>query len=194
MLERGEILGIDLSSSSAGFAYGTPGAAPHLWTVDFLRDGDLHDFYGNLTAYTATFLRDNPVKLIAIEEPLAPSAMKGRSNHDTTMMTIGGYAIVIGIVKCKKIPYYPVRSETWRKHFIGLGRLTHIETSAARRKEYKRLAVQRCRQLGWRVDNDDEAEAAGIFDWAGATHMSARPDRLHLFGGKSEGEASHAGK
>jgi hypothetical protein len=181
MLERGEVLGIDLSSRSAGFAYGAPGEKPRLWSVDFMRDGDVHDFYGNLTAYTATVLRDNPIKLVAIEELIAPSAMAGRSNNDVTMTTVGGYAIVIGIIKCKKIPYQPVRVETWRKHFIGIGKLTHIKKPAERRKEGKRLAVQRCRQLGWKVDNDDEADAAGIWDWAGATHMGATPSRLQMF-------------
>ncbi len=190
----GHALGIDLSSRSAGFAYGQPGEVPRLWTMDFMRDGDLHDYYGNLTAYTATFVRDNPIDLLAIEETVAPSAAGGHTNHDTTMMTIGGYAIVIGIIKCKKIPYQPVRVETWRKHFIGVGRLSpHIfPTSSARRKEGKRLAVARCRVLGWKVENDDEADAAGIWDWACATHMRARPDRLHLFG-ESEGKA-HAAK
>jgi len=182
LLERGEVWAIDLSSRSAGFAYGVPGDKPRLWTVDFMRDGDLHDFYANLTAYAATFLRDNPVKLAAIEEPVAPAAAMGHTNHNTTMMTIPGFAIVVGVVKCKKIPYQPVRVETWRKHFIGTGRLTHIKKAAERRKEGKRLAVQRCRQLGWKVENDDEADAAGIWDWAGATHMGARQARLQMFG------------
>jgi hypothetical protein len=180
MLERGEVFGIDLSSRNAGFAYGIPGSAPRFWSADFMRDGDLHDFYANLTAYTATFVRDNPVKLVCIEEPVSPTAAAGHTNHNTTMMTIPGFAIVIGIVKCKKIPYQPVRVETWRKHFIGKGRLTHIENRAERRKEGKRLTVARCRQLGWKVDNDDEADACGLWDYGGSTFMAAGPSRLQL--------------
>lgn len=181
MIERGEILAIDLATHT-GFAYGMPGEAPQLWSMNFKRDGDLHDFYGNLTAYMATFMRDNPVKLVAIEEPIAPSAMSGRTTHDVTVMTIAGFAIVIGIVKCKRIPFQPVRVETWRRHFIGIGRLTHIEHSGERRKEGKRLVEQRCKLLGWKPQNDNEADAAGIHDWAGATHMGAVASKLHMFG------------
>lgn len=183
MIERGEILAIDLATHT-GLAYGVPGTVPHLWSENFKRDGDLHDFYGNLTAYIATFVRDNVVKMLAIEEPIAPSAMAGRSNHDTTMMTIAGFAIVIGIIKCKRIPYQPVRVETWRKHFIGVGKLRHIENSGERRKEGKRLVEQRCKVLGWKPQNDNEADAAGIWDWAGATHMGATAAKLHMFGEK----------
>jgi len=181
MLERGEVLGID-PNTNTGFAYGIAGEVPRLWSIDFRRDGDLHDYYGNLLAYAAAFLRDNPVKLIGIEEPLAPSGMGGRSNHDTTMVTIGSFAIWIGIAKAKKIPYQPVRVETWRKHFIGVGRLAHIKSASERRKEGKRLVEHRCKLLGWKAPDDNAADAGGIWDWAGASFMSVRPDRLQLFG------------
>jgi len=174
-------LGIDLASQAC-FAYGRAGGVPKLWTVDLQRDGDLHDFYGNVTAYLATFLKDNPVDLVAIEEPVAPAAAKGHTNNDTTMKTIGGFGIVIGIVKCKKIPYQPVRVETWRRHFIGVGRITGIENAFQRRKEGKRLVLQRCKQLGWSAPDDNAADAGGIWDWACSTHLRVAPDRLHLMG------------
>lgn len=189
-MERGNILALDLASN-AGFAYGEPGTVPRLWSVDFQREGDLHDFYGNLTAYIATLVRDNPIALFAIEEPIAPSAAGGRTNHDTTMKTIGGYGIVIGIIKCKKIPYQPVRVDTWRKHFTGKGRVTDKTLSAAgRRKLAKSMVRQRCRLLGWKADDDDAADAGGIWDWAGANFMGALPAKLHLFDEQSKG-ASH---
>lgn len=182
-MQRGSILAIDLASKT-GLAEGRPGEKPRLRTIEFAPGGDVFDFYGALTAWMATKLRDNPPDLIAIEEPIAPSAIKGHTSHDTTMKTIGGFAIIVGIIKCKNIPFEPVRVATWRKHFIGSGVLASIDDRDARRKEGKRMVIHRCRLLGWAPEDDNQADAAGIWDWAGATCMNSLPEKLHLFGEK----------
>jgi hypothetical protein len=186
-MEAGSILAIDLARQT-GLACGRPGEIPLLQSVDFMGDGDLHDFYGNLTAWMATRLRDNPPDLIAIEEPVPPSALAGRTNDDTTMMTIGGFAIVIGIIKAKKIPYEPVRVGTWRKHFIGRASMKAQGMSTAEvRRQNKAAVMRRCKLLGWSPPDDNAGDAAGIWDWAGATTVRALPHKLHLFGEQTRG-------
>jgi Holliday junction resolvasome RuvABC endonuclease subunit len=52
---------------------------------------------------------------------------------------------------------------TWRKAFLGKGNLPG--------KEAKRLAMERCEKLGWKVENHDEADAAGLWAWAMANNF-----------------------
>lgn len=176
---RGSVLAIDLAKQT-GTAEGRPGDVPRLQSLWFGNAGnDHHVFFGNLTAWMAAKLRDNPPDLIAIEEPVAPSAAFGHTSHDTTMMTIGGFAIILGIIVCKQIPFETVRIATWRKHFIGRG---NCPTKLA-----KQMALERCRLLGWDAPDHNAAEAAGIWDYAGATFMGALPQKLHLFGERQPG-------
>jgi hypothetical protein len=178
-MQRGVVLAIDLAKQT-GLAEGRPGDRPRLSSLWFGDVGnDQHVFYANLTAWMAIKLRDSPPDFIAIEEPVPPSAAFGHTSHDTTMVTIGGFAIIVGIIVCKRIPYQTVRISTWRKHFLGNGRLPTKEAKAA--------ALARCRVLGWDAPDHNAAEAAGIWDWAGATFMGALPQKLHLFGETGKG-------
>lgn len=132
----------------------------------------------------ATVLRDEPPDMVVIEQVVAPSGAQGHTNYDTTMITIGMFGILTGIVRCKSIRLEIAPISTWKKHFIGKGRLTHIENRHQRRKEGKRLVIERCQILGWSPEDDNQADAAGIWDWAGATFMGRIPEALHLFGEK----------
>jgi len=49
---------------------------------------------------------------------------------------------------------------TWRRHFLG--KMPRATKSA----ELKDLAMQRCRQLGFKPAKHDEAEAIGLLDYA----------------------------
>ena len=60
-----------------------------------------------------------------------------------------------------RVPVREVPISTWRKHFIGAGRAPKGEASGW----CKRQAQSRCRALGWGDLSDDEAEAAGIWDY-----------------------------
>ncbi|MBR0693620.1 hypothetical protein [Bradyrhizobium lablabi] len=125
--------------------------------------------------------------MVVIEQVVAPSAAKGHTSHDVTMISIGMFGIICGIVRCKNIRLEVAQISTWRKHFIGAGRLTHIGDRHQRRKEGKRLVIERCQLLGWLPDDDNQADAAGIWDWAGATFMGRIPEALHLFGERAHG-------
>lgn len=155
----GEILGLD-PATRTGVAFGAPGQTPQLWTENFGgEDATWVEIYANATYWLADFLRTRSPAAIAIEEPVPPSAIKGFTNHATTMVTIGLFGVFTGIIGCKKIKLIPVRIQTWRKHFLGAGN-GNLKT-----KEAKQAALRRCRQLGWEAPGHDAAEAGGIFDW-----------------------------
>lgn len=172
-MERGKILALDVATRT-GVAEGRPGEVPRLQTVDFRAGDDLSMLYANATTWLATKLRDDQPDLVVIERVVPPSGAMGHTNHDTTMISIGTFAIMCGIVRCKnvRLEYAPIN--TWRKHFLGHGRLPGAQA--------KRQAQQRCALLGWDAPDHNAAEAGGIWDWACQTFMGRIPTELHLFG------------
>lgn len=168
----GAIWGVDQNTKS-GIACGIPGGVPHLETVKFRRhpDEDHADIYARAVHWFADRLRHNAPELIVVERVVPPSAQGGFTNHDTTMLTIGLFAIVCGIVKCKGIPLVTVAPQTWRKSFLGSGKL--------KRTEAKKAARDVCARMGWSAQTDDEADAAGIWFWACMQHAPYGVTTLH---------------
>lgn len=158
----GEVLGLD-PATRTGVAFGVPGSTPELWTEFFGGEGAAcEDVYERATFWLADFLKTRSPALFVIEAPVPPSAIKGFTNHDTTMITIGLYGIMVGIARCKRIPCRAVKISTWRKHFLGAGN-GNLKTEQA-----KRAALRQCRLLGWTPPDHNAAEAGGIWDWGGA--------------------------
>jgi hypothetical protein len=172
-MQRGKILALDVATKT-GVAEGRPGEVPRLQTIDFRGDDGLTGLYGRATLWMATKLRDDPPDLVVIEKPVPPSAAFGHTNADTTMITIGMFGLLCGIVHCKSIRLEIAPISTWRKHFLGNGRLPGPIAKA--------MALERCALLGWTAIDHNAAESAGIWSWAGATFMGRIPEALHLFG------------
>lgn len=152
----GAVWGIDQNTKS-GLACGIPGGVPHLETIRFRLDplDDHADIYARAVQFFAERLRDDPPGLVVVERVVPPSAQMGATSHDTTMLTIGLFAIVCGLVRCKGIPLATVASQTWRKSFLGKGNI--------KRDEAKKAAREVCKRMGWTATTDDEADAAGIW-------------------------------
>lgn len=174
-MERGTILALDVASKT-GVAVGRPGEVPRLQTIDFRGDGELPGLYGRAVTWMATQLRDEPPDLVVIERVVPPSGARGFTNHDTTMISIGMFGILCGIIHCKSIRLELAPISTWRKSFLGKG--NYPGTIA------KQMAVDRCKLLGWNPPDHNAAEAGGIWHWAGGTFMGKIPEALHLFGEK----------
>lgn len=174
-MQRGKILALDVATKT-GVAEGRPGDVPHLQTIDFRGKDDLTGVYGRATLWLATKLRDDPPVLVVIEKPVPPASAYGHTNYDTTLITIGMFGILCGIVHCKGIRLEIAPISTWRKHFIGKGNYPG--------KIAKDMALQRCDLLGWDAEDHNAAEAAGIWDWACATFMGKIPEAIYLFGEK----------
>jgi hypothetical protein len=172
-MQRGKILALDVATKT-GVAEGRPGEVPRLQTIDFRGEDELTGLYGRATLWMATKLRDDPPDLVVIEKPVPPSAAFGQTNHDTTLITIGMFGILCGIVHCKSIRLEIAPISTWRKCFLGKGNHPGIVA--------KQMCVDRCKLLGWDAPDHNAAEAGGIFEWACQTFMGRIPEALHLFG------------
>lgn len=177
----GPILAIDQNTKS-GIAEGLPGSAPRLETINFRRDetDTVEDLYEAALFYFAERFRADPPGLVAIERVVPPSAAQGNTNHATTLITLGIYAIVIGVVRCKSIPLRIIAVQSWRKSFLGNGKLKGDVA--------KREAVKLCSRLGWSAPDHNAAEAAGIWNHICALEAPYGITTLHpaLFAERAE--------
>lgn len=163
-------------ATTTGLCYGNVGAKPTLLAQRFRSRADQadEDLYGAATAFFATFLKSRAPDLIAIEAPI--QAAWGKTNAQTTSITRGLYAIFTGIARAKGIEVLRADIGTWRKYFLGSGRLPGSEA--------KQRCVRLCAQLGWEAPTHDAAEAAGVWCWAGSQIAPQNATRIEpLFGG-----------
>lgn len=159
----GDIVALDISARRTGLARGRPGAAPTVSSIAFAQEDDEpEDVYGRAVFWIAEYLRTSRPALIVIEAPVPAFRLKGFTNNNTIQLLNGLYAAIAGCIRCKGIPVRRAQIRTVRKHFLGNGGLPGDQA--------KRAAIARCRQLGWPVTNDDEADAAAIWDWACSTY------------------------
>lgn len=156
-------LALDLSKSSTGWALwdGKSDKAQHgavqlgssltdLGTVFARVHGLMNDLY-KVTQYEAVF----------IEKPLDPVMMQKINNFEVPFMlyNLAGHAASFCAAKSIR-KFQMVHQATWRKHFIGSMRI------GTKKVDLKAMAMDRARQLGFRVAKDDEADALGILDYA----------------------------
>lgn len=156
-------LALDLSKSSTGWA---------LW--DGVSDKAQHgtrELGSSLTDPGTVFARVHglmndlhmitPFERVYIEKPLDPVLMAKINNFDTPFLLYGLASHAYSFCAAKRIRVFQmVHQATWRKHFIGSMRI------GTKKVDLKRMAMERCRQLGFNVRKDDEADALGILDYA----------------------------
>lgn len=70
------------------------------------------------------------------------------------------------VCRRRRIAYREANNATVRKHFIGKGR--------GDRATLKRLTIDACKARGWSPENDDEADALGLLDYAVACWRPGR--------------------
>lgn len=153
------ILALD-PATKTGCAIGELGGIPKLTSIAMSDGvGDKHeDVYGRAARWiTNKIIAHRPV-VMAIE---TPPYMVGKSNHNTTLVLIGVYAVMTGIARANDVTVWPVSVATWRKHTLGTSKL-------GGRAEAKQAMIKLCRQLGWSAPDDNASDAAGIFIWAAA--------------------------
>ena len=155
------IIAID-SSSHVGCAIGAIGSAPKLTSIAMSDGaGDRHeDIYGRAARWITNKISACHPVVMAIE---TPPYMVGKSNHNTTQVLIGVYAIMTGIARASNITVWQVSVSTWRKHTLGTSKF-------GGRAEAKRAMMKLCQQLGWSAPDDNAADSAGIWIWAAAKY------------------------
>lgn len=159
-----KVVALDIATN-CGVAFGEAGAAPRAWSVDLgKRASDQARFAKaiKLARWVCVTLQPD---LIAVEAPVGGTK--------TSHLLVGMWACVMGEVHRNEVAVVKCDIPTVRKHFLGKHLTTkhfpHLPPAAAK-KEIKRSVMNRCRALGWTVENDDAADAAAIWDFACATH------------------------
>ena len=151
------IVSLDQSLSNTGFAKWRPGegsiesgALPLCGGVPERRHGFL-ELWRLLDAWH----KSEAITAICHEEPISGPADK----TPTRIALFGLVAIVELFSVSRSIPVFGYDSRNWRGTFFS-----KEERAFASGERWKRLAVERCRQLGFDPATHDEAEAIGILD------------------------------
>ena len=159
-----DIIALDIASTM-GIAEGVPGGKPRLYTVKLNRDADSpEDCFGRATLWIAERLTVSVPTAVWIEAPLAPGSHWGRTNSETTLLLIGLWAAIAGVVRARGVPCRRATVASVRRHFLGEGN-GHMPGPEAKRAAFKRAVL-----LGWAPKNHDESDAAALWDYAGSLY------------------------
>ena len=149
-------------ASTSGICWGRPGETPLFETVKFTRDGDddLDPSWRAMT-WAIRWIKEHQPDKLFIEQPLPAGSRGGRTSPEAIVRLNGLYHCIGAVAKAKRILVRPVNLQTARKLFIGSGNLPGEQT--------KRMVLERCEELGWRPQNNDEGDAGCV--WFYACHM-----------------------
>jgi hypothetical protein len=157
------ICALDLSKSSTGFACWGPEdskTASGVWEL-----GSIFTSRGRVFQKLHMNLLDlhtiSPIDAIFYEDGINIFPGAVATNAESIKLSAGlaahaeSFAEAIG---ARHI--HAVNMTTWRRHFLGK------MPRGTRKSDLKEMAMERCRQLGFKPAKHDEAEAIGILDYA----------------------------
>lgn len=186
------IVSLDLATETGVGLYLPKAEAPRLWTIKLRSDnfvsGDNSDIgraMECLRSCLADIHQTDPITHLFFEAAILPRAKVdqfGKARMQTNPMTVYKLCACAGMAEwfAKRVGAVcrQVEQQRWRKHFCGRG--------TGKTAELKRLAMESARLRGWTVENDHEADAAGILDYALHCFNIDHPWRdKHLFGGRA---------
>lgn len=168
------------TATRTGVAVGEAGGTPRAWTVDLGQARTQAGRFSRMLKATRIILEEHQPDLIAVEAPIT-----GRMEASATqLMLIGVRACVIGEAERMGVRSVEYPVATIRKHFLGKHftrkHFPNLPPQRAR-KEIKGMVIHRCRTLGWRVDDDNQADACALWDYACA--MQSADHQMTTVGG-----------
>jgi Holliday junction resolvasome RuvABC endonuclease subunit len=150
-----KILALDLATNT-GVAIGNAHEKPLCSSERLGEAGDLHGARFLQAQYMLSrLIKKHHPDLIAIEAAIAGGVQGGQ---ERVQLAMGLRACVMSVAHMHKTKVEEYAVQTVRKHFIGNAKL--------RRDAAKTATINRCQQVGWRVANDNEADAAAVWDYA----------------------------
>lgn len=157
-------LALDLSKRSSGWAYFAQGADRAFHGVwDKLASEYTEDrgqtFYKLFEALTHQH-QAMPFDVIYAEDLINHLARAVATNAESVRIAAGLAATVELFAYTYRCRLQWINMATWRKHFLGKF------NRKSQRIDLKFLALQRCKELGFRPQKDDDAEALGLLDYA----------------------------
>ncbi len=158
------VVALDLASVT-GVAVGSPGGTPTAWSVDLGQGRSEDARFSQALVLTHKLIEAHKPDLLAIEAPIG--------GPKTSHFLVGLVACVRGCAFNRKVRIEPYNIAAIRKHFVGghvtsaaYGHLDPKRRKAAARSAGKNLVMNRCRQLGWQVDDDNAADACALWDYS----------------------------
>ena len=154
------VLALDISKACTGWAVDSDGGPPRTGTWK----GGSQATPGRAGALYSEWLCGmialNKPEMIAYEAPMMkPVPGKIFMNVDTSFVLIGLAFLTETIAASYRLQSKRGNVATVRKHFVGHGYPDNP----------KAAVMERCRILGWEVENHDAADAAAVWNWAKCT-------------------------
>ncbi len=175
------ILGLDIATVT-GFAWYDPAASMSSIRTGLIKaqGENAEEKAASLAVQLIALMKPGRPDFVAIEQPMrnVKSFRKTKTDlagqvddltiNPNALQLEGLVCAAVAIVAAYRIPWETIPSSTWRKAFLGAGRMPGRD-----RAGWKRAAVDRCRALKIDVKNADAAEAVGI-SFAGAGSQTFR--------------------
>lgn len=149
------ILALDLATQT-GWAAGAPNTLPRYGSFRIEAGGK--QSAATFARTIDRLIREHHVELVFFEQPVMGSGDKKFANFKSKRLLFGLTHTTEAVAQMAGCRVFEVPIATWRKHFLGNARYE--------REDAKRAAMTRARQLGYRPETEDEAEALGIWDYA----------------------------
>lgn len=150
-------LALDLATVT-GFALGDLAGIKVSGSRRMPKTGDDLGYFAHAyrTWLTTGLQRHKPARVV-FEQPI----MRGEGSSLVTLRKLYGLAWQTELT-CRdlKIPCQEVNMSDWRVHFLGKGNVPR------KREAVKAAVMQMCRVRGFEFDDDNEAEAIAILDYA----------------------------
>lgn len=152
---------LDLSVKNAGFAFWSEGQERPRCGIWKLAPGQ--EWAGRAFVRLHRSLLDlhavEPITDLIWEEPLPHWAVSGQTSIVTLKAAAGLAAHALSFAEAVGARHHETNQSTWRRHFLGkLPRGTKTV-------DLKKMAMDRCRELGFDPERHDAAEACGILDY-----------------------------
>lgn len=158
------ILSLDLATVT-GFAYGKPGSIPQFGSIRFSPPGSPRPVtYRRLRSWLNGSIEKIKPGIVIFESAAIPMVMQGRTNADTIKLLMGMCEHVEELCY-ERVDLREATTSEVRAHFLGTNRI--------KRDEAKAMTMDKCRQLGVDVTNDNEGDAVAL--WFYQVHH-LRPD------------------
>ena len=152
-------LALDLGRKT-GWARWAPSMSQPKWGTEVCDDKDLGHRCYDFRRWLHGKMEKLEVTDLVVEAYLSAASGKNR-NFGNELWTPYQHLCCAEVCVSVGAKLHPVHMATWRKHFLGMG----IAKNKGGRPYLKKLAIQRCAQLGWGTKSDDEAEALGLLDY-----------------------------
>ena len=147
------ILALDIATTT-GWAFGEPNTEPEWGSASF-RGGSLGARISRFEDWIDQMIGGLAPHYVVIEKPLM---VRYIPNLDTSRLLLGFTGVVEKLCYRRDVRVCEAHNAEWKKAFIG--------HASRKGRSIKADCIAKCAQHGWHVDDDNEADALGIWSHA----------------------------